>query len=418
MFVYQVLNLKTTFLNLSYFIAKRISFKQAGGFSGTIHRIAVGSLALGLGVSILAFMVLGGFQDTVSERVFGFTGHYQVQRFQMSNAFEEAPFSVNSDFAKNSRKLDFLTRTQSFAHKAALLKGDQEVEGVLMKGVGRDFDTLAFSQYLVDGRMINLPDSGVSNEIMLSRLIANKLTLEVGDKVTMYFVQNPPRFRRVEVVGIFETYLENFDEKIVVGELQTIRNLNGWAADQIGGLEVFVDNPKKTYAYFPLIEDQLDLDLKLIDSRDRFMEIFDWLTLLDTNVVVFISLIGFVAIFNMGAVLFILIMERTQMSGLLKAMGARNSQIRKIFFWNGMKILGRGLILGNVIGIGIGFLQDQFRLVPLDAASYYMSYVPIEWNWPVFIWLNVGIALLTTVVLWIPVMVISRVDPIKSIRFD
>ncbi|GAA0880122.1 ABC transporter permease [Algoriphagus jejuensis] len=405
-------------MNLSYFIAKRISFKQAGGFSGTIHRIAVGSLALGLGVSILAFMVLGGFQDTVSERVFGFTGHYQVQRFQMSNAFEEVPFSLNSEFSQNTEKLPFLTRTQTFAHKAALLKGDEEVEGILMKGVGKDFDTLAFAQYLVEGRMIHLPDSGVSNEVMLSSLIANKLTLEVGDKVTMYFVQNPPRFRRVEVVGIFETYLENFDEKIVVGELQTIRNLNGWTVDQVGGLEIFVDNPKKTENYFPLIEDELDLDLKLVDSRKRFLEIFDWLTLLDTNVIVFVSLIGFVAIFNMGAILFILIMERTQMIGLLKAMGARNSQIRKIFFWNGMKILGRGLVLGNLIGLGIGFLQYQFRLVPLDAASYYMSYVPIEWNWPVFVALNIGIALLTSLVLWIPVMVISRVDPIKSIRFD
>jgi len=405
-------------LNLSYFIAKRISFKQAGGFSGTIHRIAVGSLALGLGVSILAFMVLGGFQDTVSERVFGFTGHYQVQRFQMSNAFEEAPFSLNSEFIQNSKKLDFLTRIQSFAHKAALLKGDEEVEGILMKGVGKDFDTLAFSEYLVEGRMLHVPDSGVSNEVMLSSLIANKLTLEVGDKVTMYFVQNPPRFRRVEVVGIFETYLENFDEKIVVGELQTIRNLNGWTLDQVGGLEIFVDDPNKTETYFPLIEDQMDLNLKLVDSRNRFLEIFDWLTLLDTNVVVFVSLIGFVAIFNMGAILFILIMERTQMIGLLKAMGARNNQIRKIFFWNGMKILGRGLILGNLIGIGIGFLQYQFRLVPLDAASYYMSYVPIEWNWPVFAALNIGIALLTSLVLWIPVMVISRIDPIKSIRFD
>jgi len=405
-------------LNLSYFIAKRISFKQAGGFSGTIHRIAVGSLALGLGVSILALMVLGGFQNTVSERVFGFTGHFQVQRFQMSNAFEEAPFSLQSDFIENSQKLDFLTKIQSFAHKAALLKGDEEVEGILMKGVGRDFDTLAFAEYLVEGRMIHLPDSGVSNEVVLSKLIANKLLLKVGDKVTMYFVQNPPRFRRVEVVGIFETYLENFDEKIVVGELQTIRNLNGWTQDQVGGLEIFVDNPKKTADYFPLIENEMDLDLKLIESRSRFLEIFDWLSLLDTNVVVFISLIGFVAIFNMGAILFILIMERTQMIGLLKAMGARNDQIRRIFFWNGMKILGRGLILGNLIGMGIGFLQDQFRLIPLDAASYYMSYVPIEWNWPMFFWLNIGIALLTSLVLWIPVMVISRVDPIKSLRFD
>ena len=405
-------------MNLSYFIAKRISFKQAGGFSGTIHRIAVGSLALGLGVSILAFMVLGGFQSTVSERVYGFTGHFQVQRFQMSNAFEEAPFSLNADFVKNSKSLPFLNRIQSFAHKAALIKGDQEVEGILMKGVGRDFDTLSFAKYLTDGRMLHLPDSGVSNEILLSKFVANKLLLKVGDKVTLYFVQDPPRFRRVEVVGIFETYLENFDEKIVIGELQTIRNLNGWTADQVGGLEVFVDDPKKASTYFPLIEEVMDLDLKLIDSRDRFLEIFDWLTLLDTNVVVFISLIGFVAIFNMGAILFILIMERTQMIGLLKALGARNTQIRRIFFWNGMKILGRGLLIGNLIGLGIGFLQDQFRLIPLDSASYYMSYVPIEWNWPIFIWLNVGITILTALVLWIPVLVISRIDPIKSIRFD
>jgi lipoprotein-releasing system permease protein len=405
-------------LNLSYFIAKRISFRQAGGFSGTIHRIAVGSLALGLGVSILAIMVLGGFQNTVSERVFGFTGHFQVQRFQMSNAFEEAPFSLNSEFVQNSKNLPFITRIQSFAHKAALLKGDEEVEGILVKGVGRDFDSLAFSEYLTEGRMLSIPESGTSNEVLLSKFIANKLLLKVGDKVTLYFVQDPPRFRRVEVVGIFETYLENFDEKIVIGELQTIRNLNGWSADQVGGLEVFVDNPKKSDSYFPLIEREMDLNLKLIDSQDRFMEIFDWLSLLDTNVVVFISLIGFVAIFNMGAILFILIMERTQMIGLLKALGARNAQVRRIFFWNGMKILGRGLLLGNLIGLGIGFLQDQFKLLPLDAASYYMSYVPIDWNWAVFFWLNVGIALLTALVLWIPVLVISKVDPIKSIRFD
>lgn len=405
-------------MNLSYFIAKRISFRQAGGFSGTIHRIAVGSLALGLGVSILAIMVLGGFQNTVSQRVFGFTGHFQIQRFQMSNAFEEAPFSLNSEFIQNAKNLPFLTKIQSFAHKAALLKGDEEVEGILVKGVGRDFDTLSFAKYLREGRMLHLPDSGTSNEILLSKFIANKLLLNVGDKVTLYFVQDPPRFRRVEVVGIFETYLENFDEKIVIGELQTIRNLNGWTADQVGGLEIFVDKPKNASVYFPLIENEMDLTLKLIDSRERFLEIFDWLSLLDTNVVVFISLIGFVAIFNMGAILFILIMERTQMIGLLKALGARNAQIRRIFFWNGMKILGRGLLLGNSIGLGVGFLQDQFRLVSLDAASYYMSYVPIEWNWPIFIWLNVGITLLTATVLWIPVLVISKVDPINSIRFD
>ncbi|MEN2283703.1 FtsX-like permease family protein [Algoriphagus sp. SE2] len=405
-------------MNLSYFIAKRISFKKAGGFSATIHKIAVGSLAIGLAISILSFMVLGGFQQTVSDKVYGFTGHYQVQRFTMSNAFEEAPFSLNSEFAVEYKQLPFIDRIQSFAHKAALIKGENEVEGILVKGIGNDFDTLNFKKYLKEGRMLRIPEEGTSNEILLSKVIANKLFLEVGDRVIMYFVQDPPRYRRVEVVGIFETYLENFDEKIVIGELQTIRNLNGWTEDQVGGLEVFVENPKKVDTYAPELENIMDFDLKLIASKDKFLEIFDWLKLLDTNVYVFVGLIAFVAIFNMGAILFILIMERTQMIGLLKAMGAANKQIRRIFFWNGVNILFRGLLIGNAIGLGFGILQDQFKIIPLDPASYYMAYVPIEWNLPVFFLINLGITLLTALVLFIPVMVISRVDPIKSIRFD
>jgi lipoprotein-releasing system permease protein len=375
-------------------------------------------LALGLGVSLLAFMVLGGFQRSVSEKVYGFTGHFQVQKYAVSNSFEEMPFSLSSDFAQNYTKLPFIEKMQSVAHKAALLKGDEEVEGIMMKGVGKDFDSLGFQKYLTEGRLIRIPDSGTSNEILVSKMIANKLMLQVGDKLTLYFVQDPPRFRRVELVGIFETYLENFDEKMIIGELQTIRNLNAWTEDQVGALEVFVDEYQNVSSYFAEIEKTLDFDLKLIDSRDKFLEIFDWLRLLDTNVYVFIGLIGFVAIFNMGAILFILIMERTQMIGLLKALGSTDSQIRKIFFWNGINILGRGLLIGNAIGLGFGFLQDRFHLIPLDPASYYMSFVPIEWNWPVFLALNLGISLLTALVLWIPVLVISKVDPIKSIKFD
>jgi lipoprotein-releasing system permease protein len=405
-------------LNLSYFIAKRISFKQAGGFSGIIHRIAVASLAVGLGVALLSIMVLGGFQKTVSSRVYGFTGHFQVQKFQMSTAYEEQPFSSNASFLAQVPSFPFVTKVQSYAHKAALIKGAEEVEGVLVKGLGQDMDSLGFAQYLVEGRMLHLPDSGVSNEVLLSRVLANKLLIEVGDKVTLYFVQQPPRFRRVEVVGIYETYLENFDEKIVIGELQTIRNLNGWTSDQVGGLEIHVDDPAKADSYAGLLEEKLDYDLKLSDSRERFLDIFDWLKLLDTNVVVFISLIGFVAVFNMGAILFLLIMERTQMIGLLKAMGAKNSQVRALFFWNGIHILGKGLLYGNAIALGLGALQDYFQLVPLDPISYYMSYVPIDWNWPVFFLLNLGVTVLTAAVLWIPVGIISKVDTIKSIRFD
>ncbi len=376
------------------------------------------SLAVGLAVAILSIMVLGGFQKTVSSRVYGFTGHFQVQKFQMSSAYEEQPFSLNAEFLKKRDQFPFLSKTQSYAHKAALLKGFEEVEGVLLKGVGKDFDSLGFAQYLVEGRLLQLPDSGVSNEILLSTLVAKKLRIAVGDKVTLYFVQQPPRFRRVEVVGIFETYLENFDEQVVIGELQTIRNLNGWAVDQVGGLELHVADAAQLDTYAPLLEEELDYDLRLLDSRERFLDIFDWLKLLDTNVIVFISLIGFVAIFNMGAILFLLIMERTQMIGLLKAMGAKNSQIRSLFFWNGIHILGKGLLYGNAFALVLGALQTYFQLIPLDPVSYYMSYVPIDWNWTAFLLLNLGVTVLTALVLWIPVRIISRVDPIKSIRFD
>ena len=405
-------------MNLSYFLAKRISFQHAGGFSGIIHRIAVASLAVGLGVAILSIMVLGGFQKTISSRVYGFTGHFQVQKFQMSTAYEEEPFSLKAEFLKKRNQFPFLTKVQSYAHKAALLKGEEDVEGVLLKGVGKDFDSLGFAQYLVEGMMFHLSDSGVTNEILLSKLVANKLRIAVGDKVTLYFVQQPPRFRRVTVVGIFETYLENFDEQMVIGELQTIRNLNGWTPDQVGGLELHVAEVAQMDAFAPLLEAELDYDLRLLDSRERFLDIFDWLKLLDTNVIVFISLIGFVAVFNMGAILFLLIMERTQMIGLLKAMGAKNSQIRSLFFWNGIHILGKGLLFGNSFALIFGAMQTYFQLIPLDPLSYYMPYVPIHWNWTAFLLLNLGVIVLTAVVLWIPVRIISRVDPIKSIRFD
>lgn len=354
----------------------------------------------------------------MSERVFGFTGHYQIQRYMMSNAFEEMPFSNENRFFDSYEDLAFVSRVQSYANKAALMKGEEEVEGILMKGMAADFDSLDFKQYLIEGRMLQIPDEGTSNEVMISKYLANRLLIELGDRVTLYFVQNPPRFRRVTVVGIFETYLENFDQKVVIGELQTIRNLNGWSKDQIGGLEIFVDNSEASQSQIREIETVLDSNLKLVASREKFREIFDWLELLDTNVYVFVGLIGFVAIFNMGAILFILIMERTQMIGVLKALGTRDKEIRRIFFWNGFRILLRGLLIGNAIGLGIGFLQDQFRIIPLDAASYYMAYVPISWNWPIFIALNIGISLLTMLVTLVPVLAISKVDPIKSIRFD
>jgi lipoprotein-releasing system permease protein len=405
-------------LNLSYFIAKRISFKRTGGFTGTIHRIAVASVAIGIAVSMISFMILGGFQNEISDKVFSFTGHFQVQRFMSGNAFEESPTSKSSDFYSNYPQNEWIRHVQTYAHKPGLLKGDEEVEGVLMKGIGPDFDSLRFKDSIIKGRFIQFSDSAASNEIILSKKIADKLMLDVGERITMYFVQEPPRFRRFEIVGLYETFLENFDDKIILGDIQTIRNLNGWSDDQVGGFEVFVQDPSRLDELEEPLYESLDFDLKLIKVTDKYLEIFDWLILLNNNVYIFLGLILFVAAFNMVSILFILIMERTQMIGILKALGAKNKQIRRVFVWNGIRIIGRGLLLGNAISLGFGFLQQNFKLISLDPQSYYMSFVPIYWNWPIFLILNLSVLLVTTLVLFIPAMLISNIQPIKAIRFD
>lgn len=405
-------------MNLSYFIAKRISFKRTGGFTGTIHRIAVASVAIGLAISLISFMILGGFQNEISDRIFSFTGHFQTMKFMSGNAFEETPTSINTEFYQNAPEEEYIDHVQVYAHKPGLLKGDEEVEGVLMKGVGPDFDSLRFNESIIKGRFIHFDDSAASNEILLSRKVANKLLLDVGEKVTMYFVQDPPRFRRFDIVGLYETHLENFDDKIIIGDIQTIRNLSGWTDDQVGGFEIFVKNPENLDVLVDPLCEILDYDLKLIKVTDKYLEIFDWLSLLNNNVYVFLGLILFVAAFNMVSILFILIMERTQMIGLLKAVGAKNRHIRRIFVWNGIRIIGKGLLIGNAIGLGFGWIQDTFKLIPLDPVSYYMAYVPIHWDWPIFFAMNIMVLVVTTLVLFIPAMLISNISPIKAIRFD
>ncbi len=405
-------------MNLSYFIAKRISFKRTGGFTGTIHRIAVASIAIGLAIMIISFMILGGFQKVIADKVFHFTGHYQIHQFSLSNDFEEAPVSTDSEFYTHYPKLDFIRHVQGYATKPGLLKGEEEVQGVIMKGIGPGFDSMTISPMIKKGRFIRFSEDAASNEIILSSKIANQLMLDVGDKVIMYFVQDPPRFRNFEIVGLYETFLEDFDDKIILGDIQTIRNLNGWEKDQVGGFEVFLHDPAKIDEYEAELYQLVDYDLKMVKVTDRFIQIFDWLYLLNNNVYVFLGLILFVAVFNMISILFILIMERTQMIGILKALGAKNAQIRQIFVWNGIRIIGKGLLLGNLIGLGIGAVQHYSRIIKLNAENYYMSYVPIHWDWMIILAMNLLILTVTTAILFVPAMVISNIKPIKAIRFD
>jgi len=405
-------------LNLSYFIAKRISGVKVDSFSGTIYKIAVASIGIGLAVMIISFQILQGFQETIQEKIISFGGHMQVTKFTLSQSFEEDPLSKNVEFFKDYEDYKFIEHIQEYAHKAGLLKANNEVLGIVLKGIAPSYDTSRFDRNIVEGRFLHPNDSTASNEILISKNIASKLNLHLHDNTLMYFIQNPIRVRKLNICGIYETGLEDFDERIVIGDLKLVQKINDWPDSLIGGFEVYVDDFRKINQYEKKLSDLVNYDHYVEKISDKYMEIFDWLALLNRNVVIFLTLTLAVASFNMISILLILIMERTQMIGTLKALGAKNKQIRKIFVYNGMIMIAKGLILGNLIGIGFGLLQSNFQILTLSPENYYMKYVPIYWNIEVIVGLNILIFLVVSLVLMLPTAIISRISPIKSMRFN
>ena len=407
------------YLNLSYFISKRINRAQSGSFSAIIYKIAIASVGIGLGVMIISFLILGGFKKTIIEKNFSFSGHLNITKFTLGGgSYEEQPISKESAFFKNYRQYEFIDHLQVFSYKFGLLKTEEGVSGALLKGVGTDFDTTRFNKNLVEGSFIKRNDSSYSTQVVISRMMSRKLRLQVGDEVVMYFIQKPPRPRKLLVSGIYDSGPEEFDDSFIIGDIAMIQRLNGWEQDQVGGFELFIKDFEQLAMAKETIDRDLDFDLYAHQITDQYVLIFDWLTLINRQVYLFIGLILFVACFNMASILLILIMERTQMIGVLKALGADNLQIRKLFIYNGVLIVLKGLLIGNILGIGLAFLQYQFKLIPLDFENYFMHYVPIEWNWGVIAALNVLTLVVVSAVLIIPSVIISRIQPIKSIRFD
>jgi lipoprotein-releasing system permease protein len=406
-------------LNLSYFISKRISQEQKHGFSSSIHKIAVASIGIGLGATIVSFLIMIGFQETVKERIYSFSGHLIITKFSMSNSMEETPLDINVDLYRNYSDLGFVRHMQEYAHKAGLVKTEDEVLGVVMKGVGKTFDTISFQDNLIAGRFLHFPDSGYAHEVVLSKTIASKLKANVGDQITVHFFQNPPRFRRLKVTGIYETNLsEYFDGKIIIGDIRLIARLNDWVDSVAGGLEVFVHDINRIDEAGMAMSERIDYDMNIEPVSSKYVQVFEWLHLLSRQVNILLVIILIVVCVNMISIILILVMERTQMIGMLKALGATDKLIRTIFMYNGMQLILKGLLLGNAIGLGVCYLQYRFRLFKLNPEDYYMSFVPVSWNWEIVGMLNVLTFLVVTVVLLLPTAIISRISPIKAIRFD
>jgi lipoprotein-releasing system permease protein len=405
-------------MNFPLFISKKISKETTGSFSTIINKIAVISISLGLAVLILSFMILYGFKGEIKDKIFSFSGHLIINKYTLSTSFEETSIVVDDSLINMIKSYPLTSRVQPFAMKAGLLKTEEEVQGVLMKGVDEAFDSTGFSKHMIEGRFPDYSKEKYSTEVALSGKISRYLKLTTGDEVLIYFVQNPPRFRRLQVVGIYETGLEEFDEKIIIGDLDLIRRINNWPDSIAGGLEVFISDTDQLAKAEQDLFNSVDIDLYVDKVSDRFIQIFDWLNMLNRNVVILLTIILFVSGTSIISIMLILIMERTQMIGIFKALGSSNKLIRSIFLWNGLRLVGRGLLLGNVIGIALGAIQYYLKIIPLDAANYYMSHVPIEFDFVTILWLNLSVLAIIGLTLFIPVSIISKVQPVQAIRFD
>jgi len=416
---------------------------------------------------IISVAVLKGFTNNIQNKIFSFGAHIQISKFDDTRSFEELPITINSDLYQNPNKIKEIRHIQVFCHKTGLLKTDEEVMGVILKGVGEDFDIENFKNNILEGEFINFSKSTYSKEIMISKKAANKLNLDTGDEILMYFVQNPPRYRKLIIAGIYETMLEEFDDLMVLADIKLIQKLNNWPDTLVGGYEIFLhdfnrnenlENTKiklynikvklnniKESIDIPIVKnwidyivkdwidhiitiklqtatdkifDAMDYDLQLETVTSKYVQLFDWLILLNRNVWIFLWFIVLVATFNIISTLIIMIMERTNMIGILKAAGATNWQTMKIFLYNGINLIVKGMLLGNVIGIGFCLLQKYFQIIPLDPENYYMDTVPIEWDLAWILFINIGTFLLISIILIIPTAIILNIKPINAIRFD
>jgi lipoprotein-releasing system permease protein len=408
-------------LNLPYFISKRISggAGQEAGFSTIIHKIAIIIIGAGLATSIVAFLILIGFQARVKHKISTFSADLVVTKYTLNNATEEQPFSIDIDLYNHPEHFPLVDHVQEFSHKVGLIKTGDEVLGVVFKGVGKSFDLGRFQENMVEGRFVNFSDSSWTREIVLSEIIANKLNAKVGDDIIIHFFQRPPRFRRLKIVGLYETNLADyFDDKVVIGDIRMVQGLNNWSESTAGGLQVYVKDQSKIDEAVQSVNERTDYELMVEKISEKYSAIFDWLGLLSRQNIILLAIIVAVVCVNMISVILILVMERTRMIGVLKALGATNALIRRIFVYNGISLVLKGLFLGNALGLGLCYLQFQFKIIKLNAHDYYMSYVPVAWVWPVVIFLNVLVFVVVTFILLLPTAVVSRIQPIKTIRFD
>ena len=410
-------------MNTASFIARRIAFNRQRSFSRFIIRLAIAATAISVAVMIMTLAFVNGFQEAVSQKLFSFWGHLRVQHYEQYKAAiaEEAPIRKNDTIVSNLYKTEGVKQVQSFATKYAILKTPESIEGVLFKGTGREYDFSTMQQFLTEGRWVSFNDSTYSREIVISEYTANQLQLKVNDRVLIYFFKGEdqkPRPDKLTIVGLYKTNMEEYDRLYAIGDLRLVQRLNDWSPDEIGGYEIFLNDYHAMDKVNNEIFESLPDEWGSKTIRDIYPNIFDWLRLQDMNRNVVLGVMIIIAIINLITCLIIMVLERTRMIGILKAVGATDWTVQKIFTLQGIIITAAGIFLGLAAGLGICFLQQKTGFITFwDENAYYMLVVPVKIIWWEVALVVAGTLLVCALTLLIPSLVSRRIEPAKAVQF-
>lgn len=401
------------------YIAQRFLPKDKNSYSGPMVNIATYSIALGVLVMVLAVCILRGFQGEIRQKVVGFGSHIVVSSYAMGNLNEETPIANDRPEVERLRHTPGVKHVNFFANKGGMIKTEEQIQGIIFKGVDAGYDSTFFASNLVEGRLVHFDNDAAANEIIVSRTLADMLHLGVGDKVRTYFWQGETyRARAFEVCGIYSTDLKDFDEHYIVGDLRQVQKLNGWDSNQVAGYEVLVDDFKQLDRIKDAVLAQMNYDLTLTTVVEQNEALFSWLNLLDSNIVLIITIMMLVCLVAIISALLIMIFEKTSTIGLLKAMGSTNQNIRRIFLIKSSGIIAKGIALGDIVALALGWVQQHFHLVKLDSESYMMDTVPVDMNVWIFVAISAGTLAVCLVALMMPTAYISHIQPAKTIKFD
>lgn len=417
-------------MNLEYFIAKRLTKTKnhKSSISAPIIKIAITAIAIGLIMMIVSIAAGIGLQQKIRQKVAAFNGHILISNFDDNQSQVSLdPVSTNQDFYPKFKNVDGIKHIQAVVSKAGIIRTEKTFEGIVFKGVGKDYLWDNLTEYLVQGRIPNLK-STLNSEIIISEYLANRLELKIGDKCNTFFMKENgsqlPNLRVFTIVGIYNSGFQEFDATYIIGDIRHIQRINKWKPTEVGAFEVFIDDfnqiEQKGIEVYNNSQNKEDAT-KTLDSQtitQKYYYIFEWLKLFDFNIVIILIIMIIVATINMVVALLVLILERTQMIGILKSLGANNWSVRKIFLFNAFHLISKGLFWGNLIGVGMLLIQKYFGVVKLNPENYYVNQAPVDINIMTILLLNLGTVVVCLLVLLVPSYLITKISPVKAIKFN